>query len=162
MTWQVREARAVDYPAIFDTVAASFGRPEEARLVEALRRSGALTLDLVAEVDGRIVGHIALSRLLSPGAALALAPLSVHPDHQRIGVGHALMRAAIERAEAAEAEMIFVLGDPAYYGRFGFETRLAAPYESPFQGPYFMARAVGRKLPPPAAVIYPAPFDDLG
>lgn len=58
--------------------------------------------------------------------------------------------------------MIFVLGDPAYYGRFGFETRLAAPYESPFQGPYFMARAVGRKLPPPAAVIYPAPFDDLG
>lgn len=72
------------------------------------------------------------------------------------------MRAAIERAEATEAEMIFVLGDPAYYGRFGFETRLAAPYESPFQGPYFMARAVGRKLPPPAAVIYPAPFDDLG
>lgn len=52
MTGEVRDAGAADYPAIFETVEAAFGRPDEARLVTALRRAGALTLDLVAEVTG--------------------------------------------------------------------------------------------------------------
>jgi GNAT superfamily N-acetyltransferase len=93
---------AADVAAITRTVAAAFGQKAEAELVSALREAGALTLSLVARLDGEVVGHVALSPVAVAGRQaddwLGLAPLAVAPAHQRIGIGSALARRALELA----------------------------------------------------------------
>jgi putative acetyltransferase len=83
----------------------------------------------------------------APFHALGLAPLSVLPQWQRRGIGSALIEAALQRARAQECRAIFVLGDPDYYGRFGFRTDLAAGFSSPYAGPHFMVLSLGGPLP---------------
>lgn len=101
-----------------------FSNGAEARIVDALRAAGALTLSLVATTDdGDIVGHVALSPVTIDGAAgdwHGLGPVSVWPDRQRTGVGQALIREGLRRLQAMGAGGCVLLGDPAYYRRFGF------------------------------------------
>ena len=79
-------------------------------------------LDLVADQSGIIVGHVMAGRgRISGEDALGVAPLSVSPNNQRQGIGTALMETVIDRAEDAGWPFVLLLGDPAYYGRFGFE-----------------------------------------
>ncbi|HMJ64037.1 MAG TPA: N-acetyltransferase [Candidatus Binatia bacterium] len=89
----IRTETTEDIPEIHALVHAAFGQPGEADLVDALQRSGALTLSVVAVIDDRIVGHIAFSPLMIAGepVALALAPMAVAPDCQRQGIGSALI-----------------------------------------------------------------------
>jgi putative acetyltransferase len=90
-----------------------------------LRADRALTLSLVAEMDGEVVGHVAFSPVritLSEGDWHGLAPLSVVPDWQRSGVGQVLVREGLRRIETLGAAGCVVLGDPEYYGRFGFRS----------------------------------------
>ncbi len=162
MSATLRAERPEDAAAIRALVTNAFGRPDEADLVDALRAGGDLTHSLVAEEKGEIVGHIALSRLKSPAQSLALAPVSVAPDRQGEGIGGALIRAAIARAIADSDALIFVLGDPAYYTRFGFSLETAAPYECAYAGPYFMAMELGETKTAPAPVIYAEAFGELG
>lgn len=76
---------------------------------------------MVAEADGGIVGHVLLTRVdISSRPALALAPIGVLPQRQRRGVGSALVRAVLQAAATAGERLVVVLGEPAYYGRFGF------------------------------------------
>lgn len=90
------------------------------------------TLSLVAEVDGRVVGHIAfspVSRADDPGwSGYILAPLAVKPAQQRSGVGAALVNAGLQRLSQQGVAAVFVYGDPAYYGRFGFDAGSAAHF----------------------------------
>jgi putative acetyltransferase len=118
---------------------AAFG-PDGARvadLVDSLQASDAFSgLSFVAEQDGGAVGHVMLTRswLDAPPAlvdVLVLSPLSVHPDHQRRGVGRALVVHALGQAEAEGAPAVFLEGDPAYYGRLGFERASARGFERP-------------------------------
>jgi putative acetyltransferase len=104
-----------------------------------------------AEADGR--------RL----RALGLGPLAVIPGCQGEGVGSTLMKAAVAEARASGVEIIFLLGDPEYYGRFGFTVGAAAAFESPYAGPYFQALALV-DLPPLSSGIadYAAAFAELG
>lgn len=125
MTPEIRLENGGDESAIATAVAAAFGRPEEARLVEALRAAGALSLSLVAAYDDDIVGHIAFSPVTVSGnpdglAVWGLAPLAIVPLHQKAGIGRLLVKAGLDRAEAMGVKAAVVLGDPAYYGRFGF------------------------------------------
>lgn len=93
--------------------------------MEALREAGALTVSLVAVEEGGIVGHAAFSPVTvggAPGKWFGLGPVSVRPDRQRRGIGGALIRARLERLRDVGAEGCVVLGDPAYYGRFGFRS----------------------------------------
>ena len=95
----------------------------EQHIINALRRSGALTISLVAELDGALVGHIALSPVsISDGSThwFGLGPISVLPAHQGHGVGSALMQAALAALRQHGAHGCVLLGDPGYYGRFGF------------------------------------------
>lgn len=126
----IRPEREPDLPQIDEVVRRAFDRPEEAELVSILRRNARPFLSLVAAAGDRIVGHVALSPVVVEGPAASppsagLAPLSVLPEQQGQGVGAALMRAAIVEARATGRDAIFLLGEPLYYGRFGFT--LAAP-----------------------------------
>ncbi len=94
-------------------------------IIRELRASGALTISLVAELNGRIVGHIAFSPATisddSQGWYM-LGPISVVPDLQRKGIGSTLIRAGLDKLKALEARGCALVGDPAYYMRFGFRS----------------------------------------
>ena len=81
--------------------------------------------------------------------ALGLGPVAVVPERQRQGIGSALIREALVRAEALGEELVFLVGEPEYYRSFGFSAATAAPFASPYAGPYFMALAL-REAPLPA------------
>ncbi|MBU3029920.1 GNAT family N-acetyltransferase [Paracoccus marinaquae] len=125
----IRAETATDHAAIDALLQAAFEGPDEARLVRLLRDQGDLSLSLVAHAAGTILGHVALSPIGGDRPALALAPVAVTPRAQRLGIGSALIRDAIARSGGLP---IVVLGDPAYYGRFGFAP---ADLDSVYAGP---------------------------
>jgi putative acetyltransferase len=115
----VREERPGDAPAIRLVHEAAFPTLAEAALVAALRAAGRLAVSLVALEADAVVGHVACSPLAVPGG-LGLAPLGVVPARQRRGIGAELVRAGPDAGRAGGAAFAVVLGEPAYYARFGF------------------------------------------
>ncbi|MDQ4070683.1 MAG: N-acetyltransferase [Actinomycetota bacterium] len=162
----VRPEAPEDHEAVRGVVTAAFGRPEEARLVELIRASGAYVpeLALVAEVDGEVVGHILFSRVrVGDATALALAPMAVAPDRQGRGVGTALVRTGLDRAAGRPEAAVIVLGHPGYYPRFGFRPARAYGIQPPWPDVPDDAFLI---LPLPGytdgcrgVVVYPPPFD---
>jgi putative acetyltransferase len=124
VTARVRTERPTDAGAVLLVHDAAFGRAAEGALVDALRAADQATVSLVAETDGRVVGHVLLSPVTvagaRPGDVLGLAPMAVLPAHQRRGIGGALVDAALATAHAGGRRAVVVLGHPAYYPRFGF------------------------------------------
>jgi putative acetyltransferase len=103
----------------------AFGRPDEADLVDALRRGVASTISLVAVEAGEVIGHVYFSpvRVDSEGAsfdAVALGPMAVLPDRQNAGIGSALVREGLDECRRRGERVVFVLGHPNFYPRFGF------------------------------------------
>ena len=139
----IRDEGPADAPAVRALVEAAFGRPLEADLIDRLRADGDAAISLVADDGGEVVGHVLFSGMAAPFRALALAPVSVAPHRQRSGVGTRLIRAGLDRARAGGWRGVFVLGDPAYYRRFGFDPALALGFASPYAGPHLMALALG-------------------
>ena len=124
---QIRQEQPEDIPAIREVDTLAFGRPDEAGLVDRLRRNGQGILSLVAVRDGRIVGHILFSPVTIEGegttaGGMGLGPLAVLPEVQRQGIGSALAREGIKILESQGCPFIVVLGHARYYPRFGFET----------------------------------------
>jgi putative acetyltransferase len=114
----------------------------EVALISALRADGDVVVELAAEEDGHIIGHAMFSRMtpdppLPPVAALA--PVAVRIDRQNRGVGDALIRAGLAACRERGIAAVVVLGDPAYYGRFGFDAALAANLDSAYAGPHLQA-----------------------
>jgi putative acetyltransferase len=133
----VRPERPHDARRVFELLATAFARPDEARLVDALRGASALPISLVAESGRLVLGHVAFSpvrvgRGASAWDALALGPMAVDPAHQRGGIGSALVRAGLARCREEGHPIVFVLGHPRYYPRFRFE--LAAPRGLTYEG----------------------------
>ncbi|HET9036717.1 MAG TPA: N-acetyltransferase [Myxococcaceae bacterium] len=118
----IRRERPGDEPAVHRVNESAFGGPDEAAIVNALRANGGMTLSLVAELGGTVVGHILFSPVtIEPaGTAIGLAPMAVLPGHQRRGVGGRLVREGLELLRAAGHRAVVVLGHPEYYPRFGF------------------------------------------
>ncbi len=133
---EIRPERSDDADAIRAVTRAAFAGAAhssgtEAAIIDALRAAGVLTVSLVALQNGAIVGHVAFSPVTIDGQAGAwfgLGPVSVQPDRQRAGVGQALIRQGLDRLKHLNAEGCVVLGDPAYYGRFGFKSDPALRY----------------------------------
>lgn len=125
----IRNETDADISTITEVTVAAFQTLEisnhtEQFIIEALRAAKALTLSLVAEVDGRVVGHIAFSPVtLSDGTPhwYGLGPVSVLPAHQRKGIGKALIQEGLSRLKALNAQGCCLVGYPDYYRRFGFK-----------------------------------------
>ena len=160
---EIRPETPSDASAISALVDEAFASAEhsdgtEAAIVERLREAGALTLSLVAVEGGEIVGHVDLSPVTIDGRSagwLGVGPVAVRPDRQRQGIGDRLMREALIWAGAHGAAGCVVLGEPAYYGRFGFraDPRLFYPGPPP---EYFQLLAFGEEVPAGIVGYHPA------
>jgi putative acetyltransferase len=130
-------------------------------IVAALRAAGALAISLVAEDGGAIVGHVAVSPVtISNGSPdwYGLGPISVLPERQGEGIGAALMHAALDALRERGAAGCVVLGEPGYYGRFGF--RVEASLRLPGLPPeYFQALMLRGTNLPDGIVSYHIAFD---
>lgn len=154
MNYTIRPESTADHAVIHALTEAAFRQAAhsshtEQFIVDALRSRGELSISLVAETQGQVVGHIALSPVtISDGSTgwFGLGPISVLPAWQGQGIGAALMRAALDALRGLGARGCVLLGEPAYYGRFGFcaEPGLVLPGVPP---EYFQALC----LQPPLA-----------
>ncbi|WP_437193395.1 GNAT family N-acetyltransferase [Planctomicrobium sp. SH527] len=128
-----------DREAIRRLRAEAFAGSVEADLVDALRDDDYSEVSTVVTSDGPIIGHILFSRVSivtedRTVEALSLAPMAVHPDFQRRGIGTRLLYAGLRRCEKLGHRIVLVLGHPEFYGQFAFSAKLAQQIESPFGG----------------------------
>jgi len=130
----VRPERPFDFDVIDGVVRDAFDGETEVRLVRQIRANDGYVpgFSLVADDMGEVVGHIMLSYVhLGPRRVLQLSPLAVKTDRQNEGVGDALSRDAIMRADEALEPLVLVLGHPDYYPRFGFVPARSLGIEPP-------------------------------
>ena len=151
---EIRPERTGDVEAIGEVVEAAFlGMPyadgDEAELVAALRSDNSLSVSLVAERGGSIVGQVAFSPARSSGDSsswYALGPVAVLPAHQGNGIGSSLVRAGLRAISALGANGCILTGNPTYYSRFGFTL---SPESAPSGEPpeFFMVKLLRGELP---------------
>lgn len=166
MSIAIRPETPADLNAIHEVNRLAFGQDAEAKLIDGLRAGSFVRLSLVAEVDGRIIGHILFSRLpiiteTFVVEALALAPVAVLPTHQRQGIGTKLVEEGLRACREAGHKIVVVLGHPAFYPRFGFSAKRAEPLTSPFGGReawMAMELVAGALAGVVGQVEYPPPF----
>ena len=166
MTILIRPETPADAGDIRAVNRAAFGVSVEADLVDRLRADLDLHLSLVAEDAGRIVGHCGFSRLIvrdggEAAKAVSLGPVSVLPDCQRQGAGQIMIRDGIARLTRSGETLIFVLGDPHYYSRFGFDAAAATAYRTPYDGPYMQVLRLSDDAPVRGDVSYAPAFASL-
>lgn len=143
----LRTERPGDMLPVYDLLCEAFGRTDEAQLVNQLREAGAAVVTMVEEEEYEFMGHLMLSPVTIAGQEgpwLGLAPVAVHPDWQGQGIGSDLIQEGLNTALEMDWKGVVVLGDPAYYQRFGFrpasEFGLHCVYEVPKE--CFMALAL--------------------
>ena len=134
--FELRESRPADRAAVERLYVAAFPGEDLWPLVSDLLADDTHVLSLVATSGGALAGHAAFTTCGldgRTGAVALLAPVAVLPDHQRRGIGTALIESGLARLQAAGVAQVYVLGDPAYYGRFGFAacSAVAPPYPLP-------------------------------
>lgn len=161
----IRTATPKDREAIRLVEEHAFGQKVEAGLVDALVDEGDALLELVAEEEGAIVGHVLFSRLFVEQnerkfPAVALAPLAVEPAFHGTGIGGALVREAHLRLKDAGEKLSVVVGDPEYYGRFGYSHARAARFECDYSCEALQALAWG-DAPAAGRLIYAKAFDTV-
>lgn len=165
MNISIRNEQPSDIPNIFELTQAAFKDIEysshtEQFIVNALRDSQQLTVSLVAEYEGQIVGHIAFSPVsISDGTTdwYGLGPVSVQPEFQNQGVGSQLIHTGLKKLKTLKAAGCVLLGDPEYYARFGFK----AKPELVLQGvpaEYFQTLSFTEKMPH-GNVVYAEAFN---
>ncbi len=152
----IRDESESDINDIYDVTKAAFenhpiSNHTEQFIINGLRAAKALEISLVAEVNGKVVGHMALSKVaISDGSAdwYGLGPISVAPEYQKQGIGKALMREGLSRLKALGANGCVLVGDPNYYERFGFKSlpelkHKGVPQENVLSLPFGTSKAKG-------------------
>ncbi|MCF2857007.1 N-acetyltransferase [Pseudoalteromonas sp. SMS1] len=150
----IRTERSDDITLIRSVTKQAFANAEHSNhcehfVVSALRHSGALTLSLVAELGGHIIGHVAVSPVeLSNGVGrwFGLGPVSVLPEFQGQGIGSQLINQAIAALHSRQAAGCVVLGEPTYYNRFGFKAEPSMVLEG-VPAEYFQVQSFGDSIP---------------
>jgi putative acetyltransferase len=160
----IRSENPADAPAIRSVVTAAFrdaprSHGNEADIVDALRVDSVLTISLVAEDEGRIFGHVAFSPVTVNSQEVGwfgLGPVAVLVERRRRGIGTALIEAGLKRLEELGARGCVVLGNPAYYRRFGFESDRRLRFAD-VSSEYFQRLVIDGE-PPQGVVNYPPAF----
>lgn len=140
----VRDEQLADREAIRRLLDEAFPGEPVGRLVDMLRAEGDLALSLVAERCGQVIGHIGFSPVALASCrsrVMQLAPLAVSTDSRGQGIGTHLVQTGLAHCQRLDIDAVLVLGDPAYYRRFGFDPVLAAPLRGRYSGPHLMALA---------------------
>lgn len=159
----LRNEAISDFESISEVTLAAFQNLEISRhteqfIINALRAAGALSISLVAEVDGRVVGHIAFSPLTISDGTLGwhgLGPISVLPDYQRQGIGKSLVNEGLSRLKAMGSKGCALVGDPAFYQRFGFKNIPSLIYEGIPQE-YFLVLPFDKDIAQGSVTFHPA------
>lgn len=145
------------------TIAAFTGKPyadgTEHLIINRLREAHALALSLVAEIEGKVVGHVAFSIVTVNGADrgwYGLGPISIHPDFQRQGIGSTLIYKGLSQIRGLGANGCVLEGDPNYYKRFGFKSHPHLVYEKAPAPQYFMALPFHDDIPTGSVEFHPA------
>lgn len=166
---KIRTETPQDYPAVYELVKAAFAQAEhsdgdEQNLVVRLRQSTIFVpkLSLVAELEGKLVGHIMFSQLkVGNTTQLALAPLAVSPEYQGQGIGGQLILAGHQIATELGYEFSILIGHPTYYPRFGYinasQFGIVAPFELP-EGVFMAINLQGKATNLNASVEYSKDF----
>ncbi|MDI9597258.1 MAG: N-acetyltransferase [Atribacterota bacterium] len=142
----IRDEKESDFQEICDVTFAAFEKMEisnhtEQFIIEALRLAKALSISLVAELNGRVVGHIAFSPVtMTDGTKdwYGLGPVSVNPDFQRKGIGKALINEGLSRLKSLRAKGCCLVGHPQYYRQFGFKNVKGLSYDGVPQEVFFV------------------------
>lgn len=161
----IRPEEPTDHLAIAAITAAAFAEVDhsdqsEPEIIARLRVSDELTISLVATEDGAIIGHIAFSPVTIDDAHqgwFGLGPMAVEPGRQSEGIGSALVREGLDRLRSQDAAGCVVLGDPAYYSRFGFETDSKLRYDGA-PPEYFTRLQLSDRTLPEGGVEYASAF----
>jgi putative acetyltransferase len=156
----IRPEHNGDAPHIRAMHMRAFGEDSPGALVDDLREANLHVISVIAECEGQILGHALFSRLEAPLRALTMAPVAVCPTVQRRGIGSKLIIEGLKRAEQGGWQVVFVLGDPVYYERFGFKAETAAGYTSPYRGPGNMALLLDKDAARSGTITFPPAFDE--
>jgi putative acetyltransferase len=161
MTCIIRTEESIDLDAIAAVHRACFPTDGEARLVNALRAAGRLTISLVAIAGDQIIGHVAFSPVTAASGktGLGLGPIAVLEAHRRQGIGSHLVLTGLLACKTADFGWAVVLGDPAYYSRFGFEPASSFGLSDEFGGGehFQAAELVPGQLPAGAGLVRYSP-----
>lgn len=159
----IRPVREGDAPAVRHVLEHAFPTRAEADLVERLRANGTAVIELAALDGDSIVGHILFSPVtlepLAGTVGLGLGPVAVMPDHEKHGVGRRLIQNGVAASHKWGAGFVVVIGDPAYYGRFGFEPADKYHLRNEFGAPgsFMVFKLESGALPPPGTLVKYAP-----
>lgn len=163
----IRCEKISDYDAIAEVNRLAFGGETEVKIIAAIRNSEFYIpeLSLVAEINNLVVGHIIFSyiKLINEDilSVLALAPLAVHPQFQKQGIGSKLVKTGLTEAEESQENLVIVLGHPHFYSRFGFEPSVNYGIASPFPvaPEFFMVKPLKKYQDNyRGQVVYPSAF----
>lgn len=158
----IRYEEPGDVTAIYEVVRSAFPTDEEARLIDLLRESGHLSVSLVAEEHGKVVGHIAFSPVTIHGqqGGLGLAPVSVKPEFQNQGIGGELVTQGLQAARQFGAGYVVVLGHSHYYPRFGFQNASALGFHNEYgaEESFMIMELEPGAMPPGGLVKYGEEF----
>lgn len=161
----IRTETTGDVEVVRDVVTQAFAGVEhsdgsEPAIVDALREAGALTVSLVAEQDGEVTGHVAVSPVSIGGTTAGwygIGPVAVRPDRQGRGIGSLLMAHVLDTLRGAGAAGAVLLGEPEFYNRFGFRRITGLVYPGA-PAEYFLALPLIDAPPPTGEVSYHAAF----
>ena len=156
----IRVALQSDQPAIQQLNTRAFGQEDEARIIRQLEADGDVIIQLVAEMEDRIVGHILFYSLGVRGrlGCAGLGPMSVDPWVQKEGVGKQLVTQGLAMLREAGCSIVFVLGHEWYYPKFGFNLEATEPFQSVYKGPHFFAVRLRGGPPMSGELMFPAAF----
>lgn len=170
MKFEIRKEKSSDLKEIFETNKVAFGSESEAKLVDLLRSNKTFIpqLSLVAVLNKKIIGHILFTKIKIVNynqkefESLALAPMAVKPEHQKMGVGSRLIKSGLREAAKLKFKSVVVLGHENYYPKFGFtpaeKWNIRAPFEVPSQN-FFALELIPDGLKNVSGiVVYPEAF----
>jgi putative acetyltransferase len=156
----IRVALQSDKAAIEELNTRAFGQEDEARIIRQLEADGDVIIQLVAEMEGRIVGHILFYSLGVRGrlGCAGLGPMCVDPWVQKEGVGRQLVTQGLAMLREAGCAIVFVLGHDWFYPKLGFTVEATEPFQSRYKGPHLFAVRLRGGPPMSGELIFPAAF----